>query len=155
MPQQFWQNACCQPSTWRGSEETCDCNSPIIRTRWGLTMHEAMLRYQLHFGLKPIGPHRSLADELFAAVTRPCPDCDEGLVAGDQMARICPTCRGFRSLPVPGAPELLRVRAEVLTRFPESAAEEPSAASIDKFSEALCGRKVILHNLGNNIMESH
>lgn len=156
MPHHYWQNACCSPDTWSGSPTTWACQSPIRRARWGLTMHESMLRYQLHYGLKPVGAHRRLADELFRPVQQRCSQCDGGLIAindGDDFA-ICTDCSGFGARPLPGAPELLRLRQEILKQFPSSGAEPPSTASAARLLEAIRGAKVVIHNLGTGLIDS-
>lgn len=57
-------------------------------------MHEAMARYQTVYGLKPIGPHRKLADELFGGVSTECEACGGGGVVGQADWRRRDTCQG-------------------------------------------------------------
>lgn len=122
MPWKYWQNACCDPGVWRGSAQRCSCTSGRDqRSRWMLKTDESKLRYQLHFGLTPMGPHRQLSDDLLKAVTRRCSHCDgQGLVESHGLAswKLCPSCEGFGSLPLPNSPELKAIRAEVAKQYP-------------------------------------
>lgn len=66
-----------------------------------LSMHEAMARYQLTSGLKPIGPHRKLADKLPSEKRGRCRDCGgQGVVEADngQGWTTCPSCDGAGAL---------------------------------------------------------
>lgn len=120
MPQKMWQNACCE-GVWTGAPKPCSCppSRKDLRSRWSLGMYEAMSRYQQHYGLKPMGPHRKLADALLNEVTSRCDRCDgRGLLDAGDNWRSCPDCRGFGTLPLPGAPELKAIRAEVAAKFP-------------------------------------
>jgi hypothetical protein len=132
MPWRFWQNACCDPGVWRGSPERCSCMSGRDqRSRWMLKTDERKLRYQLHFGLTPMGPHRKLSDHLLKAVTRPCSHCDgEGLLESHGLGtwKVCPSCGGFGSLPLPNSPELLAIRAQVAKQY--AAAVVPGADDV-------------------------
>lgn len=156
MPQKFWQNACCE-ELWRGSPRACKCaaSRKNQRSRWSLGMHEAMLRYQLHYGLRPIGPHRKLADRLLDAVTETCPGCDgEGLLdSGDRATwTLCSRCRGFGALPFPNAPELKTVRAEVAAKFPGAVVPDAENAGPDSLRHVLQNRSFLVHNLQTGAM---
>jgi hypothetical protein len=99
MPVRMWQNVCCEDFS-SARHEACDCEVPIVRSEWGLSMHEEMARYQIYNGLRPVGPHRKLADELLAAVCTPCSRCSETgfLDSPDSDAwSLCPDCGGFGS----------------------------------------------------------
>ena len=129
MPWRFWQNACCDPGVWRGSPERCKCTyGKDQRSRWMLKTDERKLRYQLHFGLTPMGSHRKLSDDLLKAVIRPCSHCDgEGVLEAHRADawKVCPSCEGFGSLPLPNAPELKTIRAQVAKQ--DAAAVVPGA----------------------------
>lgn len=105
MPWKMWQNSCCEPGVWHGSQKRCSCSSDVEqRSQWMLTTDERKLRYQLHCGLAPIGAHRKLADDLLAAATTSCSRCrGEGLLGSPDMVswNVCPTCRGYGRLPLP------------------------------------------------------
>jgi hypothetical protein len=151
MPWRYWQNACCDPGVWRGSPEPCSCASGrALRSRWMLKSDERKLRYQLHFGLTPIGQHRKPSDHLLRAVTKPCSPCDgEGLLESHDLPtwKVCPSCRGFGSLPLPNSPELTAIRAQVAEQYP--AAVVPGADDIgpDTLQAVLENGSVIVHDL--------
>ena len=42
---------------------------------WRNSMHEAMAWYQKLHGLKPIGPHRQLADKVMSGAYQTCIEC--------------------------------------------------------------------------------
>jgi hypothetical protein len=48
------------------------CGGPGEYDGWHYRMDEAMASYQSLYGLKPIGPHRRMADELFNEVKVKC-----------------------------------------------------------------------------------
>ena len=92
-------------------------------SRWELRMHEAMYRYQLRFGWRPIGPHRALGDALFDAIAVSCPGARAMGCSTERWGSsysICPSCFGFGSRPLPGAPELEAIRRRVGEAFPEA-----------------------------------
>jgi len=156
MPQQMWQNACCD-GLWRGSPRACKC-APARkeqRSRWSLTMHEMMLRYQLHYGLTPIGPHRKLADGLLDAVTKTCERCDgEGLLDSRDARTwtFCLRCHGFGALPFPNAPDLKAVRAQVGARFPTAVLRNADNVGIGSLRHALENRTFLVHDLQTGAM---
>jgi hypothetical protein len=89
-------------------------------------MHEAMARYQAHYGLAPIGPHRGMADALFRDTTVPCEPCrGRGIVASphDPGWAVCPPCRGLGTIFTVSAREIEARRQQVLARFPGAAAD--------------------------------
>jgi diguanylate cyclase (GGDEF)-like protein len=88
-------------------------------------MYEAMARYQSQYGLKPIGPHRQLADELLDAAKEACSGCrGRGLVdASDGSTwQICEPCRGFGSFFTKPAEEIQALRRRILATYPDAAA---------------------------------
>ena len=91
-------------------------------------MHEAMARYQTLYGLKPIGAHRRLADELFNDVEIQCEACGgRGLrdVNNGASWERCVICRGLGILFTKPAAELppfaagcsMPSRTPLLTRY--------------------------------------
>jgi len=92
---------------------------------WRLTMYESMARYQYVYGLKPIGPHRQLADQLLSPLRTHCPRCDaRGLLSfGDRdVCGICPVCEGTGGFWSEPDSVVDGLRATVLESFPEAAA---------------------------------
>jgi hypothetical protein len=89
-------------------------------------MHEAMALYQTRYRLKPIGPHRGMTDELFAAVRATCPACaGRGLrdTVGGRSWQVCSTCRGFGAYFTKPADEIEALRRRVLEAYPDAAAD--------------------------------
>jgi hypothetical protein len=87
-------------------------------------MLEAMSQYQSTYGLKPIGPHRRLADRLFRHSRRSCHACaGSGLASLSERAwsicRYCEGTGGFWDIP---ARRIEEIRAEILEAFPEAGA---------------------------------
>ena len=123
MPYQRWVNRC-SCSYFRTGLPTCpECGRPRELAGWSYSMHEAMAAYQCLYGLKPVGPHRRLADESFRGLTVSCDACGgEGLLGDSPGWIACGACRGLRRVfTVP--PEVVdSVRAQVLEEFPEAAA---------------------------------
>jgi RecJ-like exonuclease len=89
-------------------------------------MHEAMGRYQNKYGLKPIGPHRRLADELFADASVACVSCKgRGLLDGSTTEAWihCPRCQGMGFVWRRSAGQVEALRRQVLQAFPDAAVE--------------------------------
>ena len=94
--------------------------SPWVKPRG---MHQAMARYQALKGLKPDGPHRSLADRLLKNITCKCGTCNgTGLhgTYGSMGWRICPTCHGLGEAYNITLEELQALRQQVLDRYPDA-----------------------------------
>ena len=114
MPHKTWKHTC---SASRGQE--------IITggefAGWGYSLVEAMGAYQRRTGLKPIGPHRSLADAKMDERFKDCPTCaGTGLVedADEENAHTCLTCHGEQYL-FDGTPEELKaLRAQIRKEYP-------------------------------------
>jgi hypothetical protein len=78
-------------------------------------MYEAMARYQSQYGLKPIGPHRPLADALLGAAKEECSGCrGRGLADAPDGStwQVCKPCRGFGSFFTKPAQENLNFTTE-------------------------------------------
>jgi hypothetical protein len=93
-------------------------------------MHEAMAVYQYVYGLKPIGPHRPVADELMTPLRVICGMCTgTGLrpsVEGEWWS-LCPYCEGTQGVWRSNPEEVEARRREVLRRFPDAkVAHSPS-----------------------------
>jgi hypothetical protein len=128
MPTRMWKHTCPQGGgTVRMSTPTCQSRGGAgDYDGWFYRMHEAMAAYQTAYGLKSLGPHRRLADELFDAVTVRCPACDARGIqdAGDGANWVfCELCRGLRVLFRGPVTELIEIRRRVLEAFPDAAAD--------------------------------
>jgi len=93
---------------------------------WYYTTHEAMARYQSRYGLKPIGPHRQMADDLFADTTVECEQCQgrglRDIGAGETYA-VCQRCGGFGRFFSRSREAIHRLRQKVLDAYPDAAAD--------------------------------
>jgi hypothetical protein len=86
-----------------------------------------MGRYQQLHGLKPIGPHRGLADRLFAGTTRRCSTCKgKGLitVAATDSWLPCPDCESIGFVWKCSLDEAKALRNQVLEAFPDAAVDD-------------------------------
>ncbi|MGE5244059.1 MAG: hypothetical protein ACM3SQ_07520 [Betaproteobacteria bacterium] len=100
-----------------------------------------MLRYQMHYGLKPIGPHRGLADRLLNGFHRLCEYCaGDGLLDSDDFGTawvLCPGCQGWGSHPFPNDPAIKAMRREVARRFPDAVVSEADSVGADDWQRIL------------------
>jgi diguanylate cyclase (GGDEF)-like protein len=128
MPQKMWKHRCPKGGgglSWSGSPMCGSCGRSGEYDGWHPRMHEAMARYQSQYGLKPIGPHRRLADELLGAAKEECSGCrGRGLVdASDGSTwQVCEPCRGFGSCFTKPAEEIETLRRRILATYPDAAA---------------------------------
>jgi hypothetical protein len=134
MPIAMWKHNCKNAGSLirMGSSVCQTCGASGEFDGWHLSMHEAMARYQSRYGLKPIGPHRTMADNLFSAVTVTCNTCGgRGLRDLDWGAscEICGVCRGLGCLFSASVTDLIEIRLRVLEAFPDAA-----AASVPDFA---------------------
>jgi hypothetical protein len=92
-------------------------------------MHEAMARYQYIYGLKPLGPHRALADALLTPLRANCPRCEgRGIVTiagGEWLA--CVRCEGTGGMWTVPEAALQAAIATILETFPAAVATEVPA----------------------------
>ena len=153
MPSRFWKYPCCSAS---GGSRTCSSHQQTAReSRWELGMHEAMYRYQLHLGWRPIGPHRALGDPLFHAVAVSCATCEgNGLIDRSEGASysICGSCYGFGSRPLPGTPEIDAIRRRVGKAFPAALTEYDPATAVRQLFNVLSGAACVIHDMGAGVI---
>lgn len=129
MPQKMWKHRCPQGDgglSWSGSPGCSSCGEPGEYDGWHPGMHEAMARYQSKYGLKPIGPHRKMADELLGSLNEKCKPCDgRGLrdTAHGSSWQVCAACRGFGYFFTRPTYEIQALRRRVLATYPDAAAE--------------------------------
>jgi len=90
---------------------------------WFRHRHESMAAYQYAHGLKPIGPHRALADELLGPSRTWCRQCGgSGILTGDvNRWHMCPSCEGTGGYWTCTEEQLEALRGQVLERFPDAA----------------------------------
>jgi hypothetical protein len=83
-----------------------------------------MARYQSQYGLKPIGPHRPMADRLLTSLSDKCKMCDgRGLRDRNEGSEVCKTCRGLGAFFTRPALEIHALRQRILSAYPDAAAE--------------------------------
>ena len=128
MPQKMWKHTCPEDGSafWMGTPFCSRCGGPGGYDGWHYRMHEAMARYQSLYGLKPIGPHRRMADELFNDVKVKCEACGgrgPRDVNGGASWEHCGVCRGLGILFTGPATEIAEIRSRVLDAFPDAAAD--------------------------------
>ena len=104
-----------------------DLSSGTVFSPWAKPpgMFQAMARYQTLKGLKPVGPHRRLADELLKNITCKCSTCrGTGLYGtyGGMGWLVCPSCHGLGDVYNITLDELQALRQQVLDRYPDAAA---------------------------------
>jgi hypothetical protein len=127
MPQRMWQHRCGDKRTaFSMGTPTCrSCGGPGRYDGWHYTMHEAMARYQSRYRLKPLGPHRGMADKLLEGTTIECERCwGRGLrdVPGGGW-ETCRACQGFGTAWAVPADEIQRRRQRILDAFPDAEAQ--------------------------------
>ena len=101
-----------------------DCGRRGCPAGWSRSIIEMMGAYQRRTGLKPIGPHRPLADELLGPLTRRCQTCaGQGLLDAEQGEgwRYCPACDGLGTYLAGTAAEIAEARRRILDAFPNAA----------------------------------
>jgi hypothetical protein len=87
-------------------------------------MMELMARYQYVLGLRPIGPHRPLADRLLSSKLRTCHVCDgSGLRPGPEPRwYLCATCEAIGAFWTISPHRVESLRRLVLEEYPDAAA---------------------------------
>src|SRR5262245_26661784 len=126
MPHRVWKHQCKKggPVVWQGTDVCEDCGRRGIPAGWSRSIFEMMGAYQRRTGLKPIGPHRPLADELLGRLTRRCQACaSQGLLDAAQGEgwRDCPACDGLGAYLVGTAAEIAEAQRRILEAFPDAA----------------------------------
>ena len=129
MPQPFWRHVCDGREVLRVSPECRMCGRRGVFDGWRLKWWETLAVYHYVYGLNPMGPHRAIADQLFAGMRDPCVRCGGRavLTLGDGSAwRACPDCEatgGFWNRPFE---EVDAVWRQVVARWPGPATLEPA-----------------------------
>jgi len=143
MPQLMWKHQKCRCRMSGALLGTPTCSDGLrggVLDGWHRTMYEGMAAYQYAYGLKPIGPHRVLADEILTPLRATCAGCKgRGVftaVPGTGW-RACPACEGTCGYWTCTDEELAEARGKVLEAFPD-------AMGLDTPSRFL-GAVVILH----------
>jgi hypothetical protein len=126
MPERIWSFTCCNTR----STGTCcpSCGSTGDFAGWGLTVEEALEKFQRTYGLTPVGPHVRWATWNLSAMRAQCDRCHGAGVEGDVYDwRECPACEGGGGV-WSGPEEAIReAYLNLLEEFPDAAA--PGALS--------------------------
>jgi hypothetical protein len=125
MPHPLWRHTCGGTHLLIRSPICSTCGNEGEFHGWRLSVHESMARYQYVYGLKPIGPHRQVADDLLFDLRAPCPRCLwDGIITveGGGTWRMCPVCEGTGGFWTPPDEQVEAVRQEILKQFPDAAA---------------------------------
>jgi hypothetical protein len=128
MPHKRWKHIC--PSTKSavrlGARKCTSCGQEGEYDGWGYSRIEAMGAYQRFYGLKPIGPHRPMADELLSPLIKLCEKCQgEGLLSAESAEdyHICATCNGTGRLLACSQETWNAARRQLLQAFPDEAVD--------------------------------
>lgn len=124
MPYRQWVNRCsCEPYL-RTADSTCPtCGQARDYAGWAFSMHESMARYQSLYRLKPVGPHRTMANEALRDLTASCGACEgAGLLDAPRGYRVCASCRGLGRVFTVPVDVVDVIRAGILDHHPEAAA---------------------------------
>ncbi len=123
MPYRNWVNRCSCDFDYTGNPTCPECGEPREHSGWAFSMHEAMARYQSLYRLKPVGPHRKMADEALRDLTASCGACEGvGLLEAPPGFRVCESCRGLGRLFMVPVDVVDGIRDSVLKHYPEAAA---------------------------------
>ncbi len=121
MPGPRWTPTCgCQDILTDGFLRCPDCGAPRRFYGHSFSMIERMGRYQHIFGVAPVGPHRSLTDELLAPLRSRCGRCrGEGFQSwGEKRWSYCWACEADGGFWTRSPATLRAVRQKVVDRFP-------------------------------------
>ena len=131
MPHPTWTHTCQKTgrtkSDWKPFR-CWRCFGQAEFSGWSSSVVEMMGSYQRRYGLKCMGPHRRLADELLRDAFAPCAACRGAGVVGDGAHGswvLCESCAGLGTLPAVSEEEIERRRAIVLAAFPDAASPQP------------------------------
>jgi hypothetical protein len=123
MPHRVWKHHCKESDSevLLGVEVCPDCNYCGIYDGWHYSMFEAMGAYQQRTGLKPIGPHRGLADQLLDPLFSLCQDCNgRGVLEDRDRWRLCPGCDGAIATLVADHRAVSDALRKILEAFPNA-----------------------------------
>ena len=96
MPNRLWRHVCGGREVVEGSPRCKMCGRRGAFDGWRLSMWEAARLYHYVYSLNPMGPHRPLADSLFAGMRDRCVRCGGRKIVtlDEERWRDCPTCEG-------------------------------------------------------------
>ena len=126
MPHKTWKHFCVESQTTVEivTEVCADCGKLGEYAGWHYSRIERMWAYQQRTHLKPIGPHRRLADRLIDRRMGACKFCQsKGLldVNNGEGWEGCPWCASSGYVFNGSEEELESLRRQVLSAFPDAA----------------------------------
>ena len=106
-----------------GSPRCVTCGGRGAFDGWHLSMWESATVYHYVYDLNPMGPHRPLADRLFAGMRDRCVRCGgrKILTLDEETWRDCPACEGEGSVWNCAPDEVDAVRRRVVGKWPRAA----------------------------------
>ena len=148
MPSQYWRHNCrCRSTGVRAGAHLCrTCGVLGEFDGWHLSMMESMACFQYVYGIKPLGPHREMADRLFSDMRTECERCSGRRLLDEEGGaswRACPVCEGTGGHWNRPLDEVDAALVRVLEEFPDAGAPK---GTINFMSSAL------IRDLGNNVM---
>lgn len=127
MPRPNWTHTCTKTGRTRNDWKPFRCWRCLGQAAfsgWSHSVVEMMGEYQRVHGLKCIGPHRPLADQVFAGAFFRCATCGGSGYHDDLAHRrwgVCADCDGLGQRPTVSREDVERRRAIVLAAFPDAA----------------------------------
>ena len=127
MPRPNWTHTCRKSGRTRNAWKPFRCWRCCGQAEfsgWSHSVVEMMGEYQRVHGLKCIGPHRRLADQVFAGAFLTCATCGGSGYHDDLAHRrsgVCADCDGLGQRPTVSREDIERRRALVLAAFPDAA----------------------------------
>jgi hypothetical protein len=131
MPRPNWTHTCTKTGRTRNDWKPFRCWRCFGQAEfsgWSHSVVEMMGDYQRVYGLKCIGPHRPLADQVFAGAFLTCATCGGSGYHDDLAHRrsgVCADCDGLGRRPTVSQEDMERRRATVLAAFPDAAIPQP------------------------------
>lgn len=129
MPHKMWKHQCKDgPTVAMGTEICPDCGTRGEYDGWWYSRIDAMSQYQKRTGLKPIGPHRPMADDLLERHMKMCEQCNgRGLldINNGENYESCPLCQGIGCLFDGSLEQLESLRRRILASYPDAALDDP------------------------------
>jgi len=127
MPHPNWTHTCKKTGRTRSDWKPFRCWRCFRQAEfsgWSSSVVELMGGYQRQYGLICMGPHRPLADKVFAGAFIDCEACGGSGVRDEGAHRfwmVCEACEGLGSRPAISEEDIERRRAIVLEAFPGAA----------------------------------
>ena len=126
MPQLRWRwNCTCDVMMGvltSGPDACTHCGKLTSPDGWARGSIEEMAQYQRIHGLKALGPHRKLADELFRGLRSRCESCGGSGFVGTESWGYCRVCEGTGGFWAADESYLVAAYRVVVFRYPAAAA---------------------------------